>query len=53
VYWFDKYSVNDFALGPFDSLAQPPNASAAFMMLGYYYRPYTANTVMGRVTYLW
>jgi len=26
---------------------------AALMMLGYFYAPYTANTVMGRITYLW
>jgi len=53
VYWFDKYLVNDFALGPLASLAQPPTASPTFLMLGYFYRPYTANTLMGRLTYLW
>ena len=49
-YWFDQYRVNDFALGPatLNSLAQP-----SFLMLGYVFRPYTANTVMGRLTYLW
>jgi MtrB/PioB family decaheme-associated outer membrane protein len=53
VYWFDKYRVDDFALGPVASLAQPATATPALMMLGYFYRPYTANTVMGRITYLW
>jgi MtrB/PioB family decaheme-associated outer membrane protein len=53
VYWFDKYTVDDFALGPVSSLAQPATATPALMMLGYFYRPYTANTVMARVTYLW
>lgn len=50
VYWYDKYDVNDFALGSqtLTSIAQP-----SFLMLGYLYKPYTANTVWGRVTYLW
>jgi MtrB/PioB family decaheme-associated outer membrane protein len=49
-YWYENYKVNDFALGPqtLPSIAQP-----SFLMLGYLYRPYTANTVMGRLTYLW
>jgi hypothetical protein len=53
IYWFDKYKVNDFALSPVESLAQPATATPTLMMLGYFYRPYTANTVMGRITYLW
>jgi hypothetical protein len=53
IYWFDKYNVEDFALGPVSSLAQPATATPALMMLGYFYRPYTANTVMARITYLW
>jgi MtrB/PioB family decaheme-associated outer membrane protein len=53
IYWFDKYNVEDFALGPVASLAQPATATPALMMLGYFYRPYTANTVMARMTYLW
>jgi hypothetical protein len=52
VYWFDKYKVDDFALSPVASLAQPVTAPA-LMLLGYFYAPYTANTVMGRITYLW
>jgi hypothetical protein len=53
VYWFDKYKVDDFALGPVASLAQPATATPTLMMLGYFYRPYTANTVMAKLTYLW
>jgi Putative outer membrane beta-barrel porin, MtrB/PioB len=49
VYWFDKYEVDDFALGQetLTSLAQP-----SFLMIGYLFRPYTANTIMGRLTFL-
>src|SRR5262249_47485 len=53
VYWFDRYRVDDFALSPVSSLAQPATATPSLMMLGYFYRPYTANTVMARFTYLW
>jgi len=53
VYWYDKYKVDDFALGPVASLAQPATATPSLMMLGYFYRPYTANSLMGRLTYLW
>ena len=50
VYWYDKYSVNDFALGAqtLTTLAQP-----SFLMIGYLDRPYTANTISGRFTYYW
>jgi MtrB/PioB family decaheme-associated outer membrane protein len=53
VYWYDKYRVDDFALSPVASLAQPATGTPALMMLGYFYAPYTANTVMARITYLW
>jgi hypothetical protein len=53
VYWYDKYKVDDFALSPVASLAQPATGTPTLMMLGYFYAPYTANTVMGRLTYLW
>jgi MtrB/PioB family decaheme-associated outer membrane protein len=53
VYWYDKYRVEDFALGPVASLAQPATGTPTLLMLGYFYRPYTANTVMGRLSYLW
>lgn len=50
VYWYDKYSVNDFALGTqtLTSIAQP-----SFLMIGYIDRPYTASTFSGRFTYYW
>jgi MtrB/PioB family decaheme-associated outer membrane protein len=50
VYWYEKYDVDDYAFNPatLNTIAQP-----SFLMLGYLYRPYTANTVWGRVTYLW
>jgi MtrB/PioB family decaheme-associated outer membrane protein len=50
VYWYDSYRVNDFAAGQetLTSLAQP-----SFLMMGYLARPYTANTVMARLTFLW
>jgi MtrB/PioB family decaheme-associated outer membrane protein len=53
VYWYDKYDVNDFALGPTSSLALPATGTPTFMMLGYFYKPYSANTFWGRLTYLW
>jgi len=53
VYWFDKYAVNDFALNPLPGGLALPVANPALMMLGYTFRPYTANTFMGRFTYLW
>jgi MtrB/PioB family decaheme-associated outer membrane protein len=52
VYWYDNYTVNDFALGPL-GLALPTTGTATFMQLGNYYRPYTANTFSARLTYLW
>jgi len=50
VYWYEKYDVDDFAFSPstWTTVAQP-----AFLALGYLYRPYTANTVWGRVSYAW
>ena len=53
VYWYDKYGVDDFALGPTPSLAVPATASSTLMLLGNFYRPYTAHTVTARLTYLW
>jgi MtrB/PioB family decaheme-associated outer membrane protein len=52
VYWYDKYSVDDFALGPTASLAVP-TASPTLMLLGNFYRPYAAHTFTARLTYLW
>jgi MtrB/PioB family decaheme-associated outer membrane protein len=50
VYWYDKYTVNDFATDPqtLTSISQP-----SFLMIGYLGRPYTANTAFGRFTYYW
>jgi MtrB/PioB family decaheme-associated outer membrane protein len=50
VYWFEKYDVSDFAFSPMtlNTITQP-----SFLMLGYLYRPYTANTFWGRMTYMW
>ena len=42
VYWFDKYSVDDFALGP-QTVSRVNMPST--LLLGYVWRPYTANTV--------
>ncbi len=53
VYWYDLYRVSDFALSPVPSLAQPATGTPTLMMLGYFYAPYTANTVMARITYFW
>jgi len=50
VYWYDKYTVNDFASGTqtLTGISQP-----ALLTIGYLTRPYTANTLSGRVTYFW
>lgn len=50
MYWFDRYRVDDFANEPatLSSIVQP-----SFLMIGYTARPYTANTFVGRLTYLW
>ena len=50
VYWYDKYTVNDFASGTqtLTGISQP-----SFLMIGYLTRPYTANTLSGRFTYFW
>lgn len=50
VYWFEKYDVEDYAFSPatLNTVSQP-----SFISLGYLYRPYTANTLWARLTYLW
>jgi len=53
VYWFDKYDVQDFALGPTASLASPATGTTSLMLLGNYYRPYQANTFWARLSYFW
>jgi hypothetical protein len=49
-HWFDQYRVNDFALG---AQTLTTLAKLSFPMLGNVSRPYTANTLMGRLTYIW
>lgn len=54
IYRFDQYDVNDFAFNPLVSLAQPAAAAAQnYLALGYFQRPYKANTIIGQLTYLW
>jgi MtrB/PioB family decaheme-associated outer membrane protein len=50
VYWYDDYFGDDFAQVPatLNSIAQP-----SYLMIGYTNRPYTANTFVGRLTYIW
>ena len=54
-YVFDKYTVNDFALGPQANglIPSPPAATPSILMVGYYFLPYTANTFAARVSYFW
>lgn len=51
VYMYDAYKVDDFALSPqyvYGNRTLPEG-----VMLGYFLRPYTANTGWFRLTYLW
>jgi MtrB/PioB family decaheme-associated outer membrane protein len=60
-YWFEKYDVEDFALGPLtiSDIALPPVqpgfpiVATNSLLLGYIYRPYTAHTGWVRLTYMW
>lgn len=49
-YWYDRYDVDDFALGPgtIDRLDQPGT-----VLMGYVYRPYTANSGWVRLIVSW
>ena len=49
-YWYERYRVNDFTL---DADANPDLARGQALLMGYLYRPYTANTVWGRLIYRW
>jgi MtrB/PioB family decaheme-associated outer membrane protein len=49
-YWHDRYTVKDFALGR-ETLTRLD--FPAILMMGYLYRPYAANSVWARLTYLW
>jgi hypothetical protein len=49
-YWYEQYRVTDFTL---DAEANPVLARGQAVLLGYLYRPYTANTIWGRLIYRW
>jgi MtrB/PioB family decaheme-associated outer membrane protein len=49
-YWHERYRVNDFTL---DADANPDLARGQALLIGYLYRPFTANTVWGRLIYHW
>jgi MtrB/PioB family decaheme-associated outer membrane protein len=49
-YWYERYRVNDFTL---DADANPDLARGQALLMGYLYRPYTANTVWARLIYRW
>lgn len=45
-YWYENYKVDDFTL---DEDANRDLARGQVLLVGYFYRPYTANTVWGRL----
>jgi MtrB/PioB family decaheme-associated outer membrane protein len=47
-WWFEDYKVDDFAL---DAESTPDLARTNAVLLGYLYRPYTANTIWARMIY--
>jgi MtrB/PioB family decaheme-associated outer membrane protein len=49
-YWYDQYRVADFTL---DVDANPELARGQALLMGYLYRPYTANTGWIRLLYRW
>lgn len=49
-YWYERFRVRDFTL---DIDANPDLVRGQALLLGYLYRPYTANTVWGRFIYAW
>jgi MtrB/PioB family decaheme-associated outer membrane protein len=49
-YWHERYRVTDFTL---DADANPDLARGQALLMGYLYRPYTANTVWVRLLYRW
>ncbi|MBI4477829.1 MAG: MtrB/PioB family decaheme-associated outer membrane protein [Acidobacteria bacterium] len=50
VYWYNRYAVDDFSLSP--STITRLDLTGALLM-GYLYKPYTANSFALRLTYLW
>lgn len=51
LYWYDRYTVDDFALGE-DTLRQV-NMTSTVLLLANAYRPYRSNSVRIRLTYNW
>jgi len=49
-YWFEDFDVEDFTL---DVESTPNLLRENTLLLGYLYRPYTANTAWGRLVYRW
>jgi hypothetical protein len=49
-WWHERYRVEDFTL---DVDANPDLARGTALLMGYLYRPYTANTVWGRLIVGW
>ena len=49
-YWYEKYSIDDFALDP---QAIPRLDLNGSLLIGYAYQPYTAQTFWGRIFYKW
>jgi hypothetical protein len=49
-YWHDQYRVRDFTL---DIEANPELTRGRVLLMGYLYRPYTANTGWLRMLYRW
>jgi MtrB/PioB family decaheme-associated outer membrane protein len=49
-WWYERYRVTDFTL---DAEANQELARGQAVLLGYLYRPYTANTIWGRMVYRW
>lgn len=49
-YWYERFNVRDFTL---DIDANPDLARGQTLLMGYLYRPYTANTVWGRLIVHW
>jgi hypothetical protein len=56
-YWYEKYTVNDFALDPtgIPQINMPASLTVApsAILLGYQYLPYTAHTFWGHLIYHW
>ena len=49
-HWFENYEVEDFTL---DEDANQELARGNVLLLGYLYRPYTANTFFGKLIFHW